>query len=173
MAAVLAADCDFAHFLLRTNPDVNLAGKRRMPNMPTLMTLNVAFNNDNAASSWLVPRLLRLSEYAGCRDKLTEDQMRTAAGIIASRWSMLDLGEIDDFLHRFMAGQYGHFYGAVDPMVITEALENYSRNVREPEMHREESERRQQERERNAADAVTWEQFCEMKGINEENPLDL
>ena len=167
---VVKAVCnDITAFLVRVNPDVNLAKHKRDENMPTLKTLDIAFG-DESAVSWLLPRLCRLTEYVGTKQKLTHEQAVTAAQDIASGWSYLDCGEIDDFIVRFRTGEFGPYYSSDDPQKLLIALREYCKK-RSMEIAAEESAERQRQREQWATEAKTWQQFCEEKGINEDNPL--
>lgn len=100
-----------------------------------------------------------LTEYAGAQSKMNNYQIRTCASIILARHSHLNLDEILTFFGEFMAN--GKFYGAVDPMVITKALDEYEdkRRVRLDIIDAEKAkkEREQRERER-ATEACTLEE---------------
>ena len=73
---------------------------------PTLFTLRCAYH-DEAATEWMLPQLYDLGEYCGVKEKLD---------------NFLKVTEVMLFLHRLKSGHYGHFYGAIDPMVIVTAL---------------------------------------------------
>ena len=88
---------------------------------PTLLTLRRAYH-DEAATIWMMPQLYDLCEYCGVKEKLDKEQMKQLARIIATEFSYLKVTEVMLFLHRLKAGCYGHFYGAIDPMVIVTAL---------------------------------------------------
>ena len=78
-------------------------------NYPTLAELKAAYGT-NAPMIWLVPQLYHLSEYCGCKDKLTEKQLEECAYIIASEYYYLKVSELMLWLHRFKAGKYGRFF---------------------------------------------------------------
>ena len=88
---------------------------------PTLLTLRCAYH-DEAATMWMLPQLYDLGEYCGVKDKLDKEQMTQLARIIVTEFAYLRVSEIMLFLHRFKAGRYGRFYGAIDPMIIVTAL---------------------------------------------------
>lgn len=88
---------------------------------PTLQTLRCAYH-DEAATVWMLPQLYDLGEYCGVKDKLDKEQMKQLARIIVQEFGYLKVTEVMLFLHRFKAGHYGRFYGAIDPMVIVMAL---------------------------------------------------
>lgn len=96
---------------------------------PTLLTLRCAYH-DEAATMWMLPQLYDLGEYCGVKDKLDKEQMTQLARIIVTEFSYLKVSEIMLFLHRFKAGRYGRFYGAIDPMIIVTALRHDFMNER-------------------------------------------
>lgn len=80
---------------------------------------------DNTPVMWLMPQLFNLSEYCGCRDKMTKEQLYECASLIASEYYYLKISELMLFFRRFKLGKYGRFYGSVDPMVITTSLRTF------------------------------------------------
>lgn len=138
---------------------------------PTLNELNAAFQRD-LATQWLVVELFDLSEFCGCRGKLTPDQLEQLADIIVKHYGTLKVSELMLFCQRFKAGRYGRFYGNVDPMVITSALRVFQKERAEAWAEREQREadqRRQQSRE----GCITWDEYCQLRGISgRPSPLD-
>lgn len=134
--------------------------------MPTLMAVNIAFGIEEAAASWISARLFRLTEYLGTRQKFSTNQVKMLSEDIATRWSFLDLGEIDDFLYRLKLGEFGRFYGSDDPQLVMIALRQYVDNIRQHEIITEEAARRSREEAEHADELVSWEQFCKEKGLN-------
>lgn len=96
------------------------------------------------AKSWAAIQLWNLAEFAGCKTKLTEDQIDELAQIICTEYGYLKLTELMDFFRRFKLGKYGKFYGAVDPLVITCALQEFlaDRNAILSRLRREDEEER-------------------------------
>lgn len=91
---------------------------------PTLTELNIAYGN-NSAKMFLIPQLFNLSEFCGVKNKLTDNQIQELAQLIATSYTWLKVKEIMVFCKQFKLGQYGQFYGSVDPMVITKALKEF------------------------------------------------
>lgn len=91
---------------------------------PSLAAVGEAFGA-GTSRSWLVIQLDNLSEFAGCKDKLSISKLEELANIILTECGYLKLTELMDFFRRFKAGEYGKFYGSVDPMVITCALRDF------------------------------------------------
>ena len=108
------------------NPEMQLAcaehaDRAFFGTAPTLLTLRCAYYDD-AATAWMLPQLYDLGEYCGVKDKLDKEQMKQLARIIVQEFGNLKVTEVMLFLHRFKAGRYGRFYGAIDPMIIVTAL---------------------------------------------------
>ena len=74
---------------------------------------------------WLKMHINALNELIGPQHKMSAMQVDSLVGTIATEYSSLRCTEIMLFLSRFKAGRYGHFYGNVDPLVITDALAEY------------------------------------------------
>ena len=118
---------------------------------PTLLTLRCAYH-DEAATMWMLPQLYDLGEYCGVKDKLDKEQMTQLARIIVTEFAYLKVSEIMLFLHRFKAGRYGRFYGAIDPMIIVTALRHDFMNERAAAID---------ERE-HAEERAAWEEHCRL-----------
>lgn len=108
---------------------------------PTLATVRRNLGS-NAAVAWLVPQITNLAVYCGCRDKLSKEQYKDCAFVIATEYFYLKISELMLFFHRFKAGHYGRFYGSVDPLVITTSLREF---ITERAMAYERHEQKQRE----------------------------
>lgn len=117
---------------------------------PTLTEVNMTYG-EGTAEFWLTLQLTDLSEFCGCREKMSDFQLRQLAQLIKSTYFHLKVTELELFFHRFKLCHYGQFYGTVDPMVITRSLrqfmndraniiDEYDRRIREQQ--REEWARR-------------------------------
>lgn len=91
---------------------------------PTLGMVGKAFGDD-IAESWLSIQLNNLAEFSGCKTKFSVGQMNEIVGLISAQYGYLKLTELMDFFRRFKSGEYGKFYGAVDPMAITCAMKDF------------------------------------------------
>lgn len=101
------------------------------------------------ATSWLEIQLNNLSEFAGCKGKLSPAQIAETAAMILDGYPHYKLTEFMLFFQRFKRCEYGKFYGAVDPMVILQALATFDeerrkviadRKNREQQVKQDESE---------------------------------
>lgn len=91
---------------------------------PRLNTLTEAYGYD-ASVLWLGIQIHDLSEYTGCKGKISNEQIEELANIILTEYGGLKMTEIMLFFFRFKAGHYGHFYGSVDTMVIMDAMRQF------------------------------------------------
>lgn len=117
---------------------------------PRLGALREAYGR-NVAGAWLEIQLNDLSEFAGCREKLSERQVTELAGLILEGYPHYNMAEVMLFCQRFKQCRYGRFYGAVDPMVIMQALADFDRERRDwwagEHARREQQERLERDRE--------------------------
>lgn len=115
---------------------------------PSLGLLRYTFG-DNAPVSWLYAEIQTVSEFCGCRDKLSDEQMDETALLISTAYPWLKVTELLLFFGWFKLGRYGKFYGCLDPMVITTSLQdflversNYLSKIEQQERERKEEEDR-------------------------------
>ena len=129
---------------------------------PTLQEVNKDYGN-GTAQEWMLYQLDDLSEYCGARDKLTKRQMQLLSQLLVQEYGWLNVAEFMLFFRRFKLGQYGRFYGSVDPMRITMALKEHFLTERFYAHEQREAEEREKRREQWGKDAVTYAQYLEMK----------
>lgn len=124
---------------------------------PTLSQVNTAYGA-NTSAAWIITLLTDVSEFCGCKEKITKEQTDTLADIIALNYGYLKVTEMMLFFWWFKGGRYGKFYGAVDPMVITAALRDFvkDRNAIIARHDSMEAERKQAEWRKRA---ITYEQY--------------
>lgn len=135
------------------NRDLCFFGK-----FPTLATINRNYG-ENTARTWLVPQIRDLSEFCGCKGKISDDQMRQCATIIAQKYYYLKVSELMLFFYDFKAGKYGKFYGNVDPMVITCSLRDFIKD-RNTAIDDHDSEKAIRESRRNG---ISYEVYCKLR----------
>lgn len=138
-----------------------------MGHAPTLTTLALAFGRD-AAETWLEVQLNNLSEFSGCKDKLSDRQTEEIAQTILATFGFLKLTELMYFFLLFKSGEFGKFYGAVDGLTITSALKSFLR-IRTEHLQtyeREEQERQRTERrEREKGQTLSSEEWEELRWL--------
>lgn len=135
VAAVVKSYHSEAHFLALFGPDKQVPYTQDLARAfcgraPSLSLLAEAFGDD-ARDSWLDIQLTELAAFAGCRDKLSDHQIRSLIDVMAHEWGYLKVTELMYFFRQFKAGAYGKFYGAVDPMAITCALKDFGQERRD------------------------------------------
>lgn len=133
---------------------------------PTLNQVNAAYGS-NTSAAWLVPLLYDVSEFCGCKDKLTKRQLEELAYIMSTNYGYLKVTEVMLYCWWFKGGRYGKFYGNVDPMVITTTLRDFIKD-RNMLIARTESEReaaRQREWKKTAISYEQWRARHEEAGI--------
>lgn len=119
----------------------------------------------------LMSQINDLSEYCGCKGKISEAQSEQCAKVIVFTYPYLKISELAVFFAWFKAAKYGQFYGNVDPLIITSALRSFARD-RNDEYFKRESEEAEKKRREEKKGCVTWEEYCKMKGIvGKPNPL--
>lgn len=93
-------------------------------NAATLHDINNAYN-ENAGATWLIPQIADLSEFCGCKTKISNEQIESLARLIVSSYGDFTIPDFMLFFYRFKKGEYGQFYGNIDPMIITSALSTF------------------------------------------------
>lgn len=88
---------------------------------PTLTTVKAGFG-EQTTETWIMAQLENLNTFCGVKEKATFDQLLEFARLIMASYSYLKVTELMLFFAKFKLGQYGTFYGVVDPIVITSAL---------------------------------------------------
>lgn len=137
---------------------------------PTLTDIKLGYG-ENVSVAWLVPQLIDLSEYCGCKDKLQGKPLEECAHIISMEFGYLKISELMLFFHWFKSGKFGRFYGSVDPLVITTSLRDFMKErVRVIEKY--EQEQREKAEEESRKRKISWEEYCKIEGRQgETHPL--
>lgn len=125
---------DVKQFLQRVNPDVQSSFAKQptkavMGDYPTLDELRTAYGKETP-SAWLAVQVADMMRFTGTRH-LNERQQEQLADILAVEARELKVTEMMLFFYRFKTGRYGRFYGSVDPMVVTTALQDFLRERQE------------------------------------------
>ena len=92
------------------------------------------------AMTWMEIQLSNLSEFAGCKEKLTPAQIAETAAMILDGYPYYKLTEFMLFFQQFKRCRYGRFYGAVDPMIILQALDEFNEERRRTYIEKEAAE---------------------------------
>lgn len=138
---------------------------------PSLGVVKHAYG-PNAPTMWLIAQLYDLCEYTGAK-KMDAQQASMVAEVIAQEYGYLKVSELLLFFFRFKAGNYGRFFGAVDPMVITTALREFMKERTWACEQHEHKLRQQEQEEDEKTPRLSWEEYADKYGIEESNPLAL
>lgn len=111
---------------------------------PTLGVLNEAFGK-NITETWLAIQIQNLSEFSGVKGKIEIPQTDMLVKVIIAAFYYLKVTELMHFFLLFKSGRYGKFFGVVDGLVITEALQVFCRERNERIHQIKEEERKRKE----------------------------
>lgn len=134
-------------------------------NIPSLGLLSATYG-DETPVEWLVIQFGSLNDFAEVKSKISNCQIYELANLVISEYYYLNAAEIQFFIGRFKMGYYGTFYGAIDPMKITNALMQYVRERRqdmeryEKGQYRTQREKEIQERENNR---ISYVEYLDLK----------
>ena len=120
---------------------------------PSLGLIKTGYGR-NTAESWLEVQLKNLADFAGCKEKLTLEQLTELAQMMLERFGHYKLTEFMLFFQKFKGCEYGRFYGAVDPMIIMQALKTFDEErsrVIDQKRSEEEKEKRDADWQRHKA----------------------
>lgn len=138
---------------------------------PSLATVNEAYGK-GTAEEWLTFQIVEFGELVGARDKLTPFQVKHLCRMILEDYAWLKLTDLELFLHHMKRGDYGRFYGTVDPQVFMQCFPMFLRD-RNDILHEYYTEQERARIETEKAEAVTWEEYKAKHPDegDEENPL--
>jgi hypothetical protein len=86
-------------------------------NAPSLALLGETYP-DEQVNTWIIAQLMDLYKFAGVKEKPTFQQVLELSVMIRVEYYYLKASELLLFFFKLKAGEYGTFYGVVDPMVI-------------------------------------------------------
>ena len=119
-------------FLVTYNPDMQIEYTKPqnlercyMGTAPVLGVVGRAYGED-VALSWLSIQINNLSEYAGSKDKMDKEKTYLCAAHLKNEFGYMKVTEFMVFFTQMKAGKYGRFYGAVDPIMIAEAMGKFA-----------------------------------------------
>lgn len=134
-----------------------------MGQCPTLVDIRRIWGS-KCAETWIEIQLRDLAEYSGAREKPNVLQLEEAARVISEEFYYLKLSELMLFFVRYKTGHYGKFYGSVDLMAVTEALQKF-KLWRFQEICRIEEQRATEERSKqplNDPESLTYAEWQEL-----------
>lgn len=137
---------------------------------PTIFEVRRAYSAATV-DSWLDIQLADLVRFCGVKGKEEFSQIiDPVIQVVSDNFGYLKLSELMLFFQQFKAGRYGRFYGTVDPMVITEALQQFlefrserlaliERSRRRAEQARRQAERAERELRGELLTAEEWKEI--------------
>lgn len=157
-------------FLTMLTPDAQLLAAKNperafFGDAPSLAIMRKAYGDDFPAT-WLLPQIFDLVVYSNSKGTLNEQQMEFLAEAIANEFYYLKASELLLFFYNFKLGKYGHFYGVVDPMRITQALEEFCKE-RSAVIAAHENDEAERARAEHAKTAITAQEYCRRNGLPE------
>lgn len=84
---------------------------------PELITIEQAYSID-AVITFLKAHLIKVSEFVGAKNKLSDWQLYTLCQQMYNKLPTLTMSEFILFCARIRTGWYGKFYGSIDPQLI-------------------------------------------------------
>ena len=166
---------DAHNFALVFNPSVQIMcamniERSLMGNAPTIRQLLYTYQLEHV-QIWMMAHLEDLNEYAGVKNKIATNHIKELASMIIVKSSFLKASEILLFFHKLKAGDFGGFYGTVDPQKVGEYL-NVFMQWRSLELDKITIKQAQEQRERKREEwkmkGMTREEYEELRIMNYE-----
>lgn len=126
---------------------------------------------------WLRFHIAETFAFLGIYDRASVYQIRHTAELILQHeiYGQLTLDEFLCFLQRFKQGRYGKIFNSnhPNPQEFLQCLEPFWNELSHERGKQAERERQEQiARDRRSPENITWEQYCQEKGLTKENPLN-
>jgi hypothetical protein len=134
------------------------------------------FWGEESMRFWLRFHIAETFAFLGIYDTASKYQVQQTADLILSHevFGQLTLSEFQCFLQRFKLGNYGKIYQSQRPnpqefLMCLTPFWNELCQQRGKLAEKEQLERLS--RERNDPEAITYEEYCKLRGIDKPNPL--
>ena len=169
---ILSIYGDAHNFALVFNPSLQTMcamniERSLMGNAPTIRQLLHTYQLEHV-QIWVMAHLEDLNEYAGVKNKMETAHIKELANIIIAKSSYLKASEILLFFHKLKAGDFGGFYGTVDPLKVGESL-NVFISWRSLEIDKVNNKNAQEKRERELKESqrtgITREEYLARVGL--------
>jgi hypothetical protein len=135
------------------------------------------FFSEKATLFWLRFHIAETFAFLGIYDSASVYQIRETAELILQHeiYGQLTLDEFLCFLQRFKQGRYGRIFNSnhPNPQEFLKCLDPFWNELSHERGKQSEKERQEQiARDRRSPENITWEQYCQEKGLTKENPLN-
>lgn len=136
---------------------------------PSMQVLGIAYGK-NVAAAWVLGQLERVNRSSNSKNKLTDEQVQDIAETFVEdpRIKLLMITEIALFFYLLSTGAYGDLYGRLDTTTILTKLRNEFLTQRANEIAHYEYEAEKERKEREMADAITWEEYQRRKQLKQQ-----
>lgn len=134
--------------------------------IPSLAEVRTTFGS-STATRWITIHLMSLNDFSSSNG-MSDNQLAELSAIILTNYYWLNLAEIMQFIAKFKLGIFGQFYGTVDPLKITSALQLFIRHREESIDYHERNQKRIQDEQRwrqRKDGAVTYEEYLKLKSL--------
>jgi hypothetical protein len=91
---------------------------------PSLNRTKKTYSNETV-KNWLIAQLIDLSLFVGIKEKPEITTLEAISDTIMLLYGFLKVTELMVFFQRFKAGKYGTFYGSIDGIIITSAINEF------------------------------------------------
>lgn len=99
-----------------------------MGDCPTIADMQRMYGQ-NITLIWIENQIRAIFEFSGAKKSTSFAEQRAFTAVtIFTNYYYYKLSELMLFFHKFKSGEYGLFYGSVDPMVITQALTKFKKD---------------------------------------------
>lgn len=141
----------------------------------TLVRVDMRFG-DGAIVWWIKVMLIELLRYLGAFERVRPMQVENLAKSIRQEYYWMTPKEFSVFVCKFSLGYYGKLYNSktVNPQDITIGLRMFADDLKEVrgQIEAEERERkRSKQKMEDKKTAVSWEDYCKMKGLEKKTPF--
>ena len=132
---------------------------------PTLRQLLFTYDVEQVRV-WLMAHMMDLNAFVGVREKMQLEQMEMLANVFITKCMFIKASEVLLFFHKLKCGDLIEFYGAVDPLKVSIAL-NAFMTWRAAELNKIEVKRKEEKRLQQLEDskktAITREEYEQLK----------
>lgn len=154
------------NFLKTFNPDlqskcITFLDRSFVGSAPSLTRIKITYKKE-IAEIWIVVQLTDLFDFCGIKDKLTSNTIEILANVILTNYGYLKVTELMVFFQKFKAGEYGKFYGVIDPLLITDALNQFLK-FRYKKIDEYQKIKEREERELRLKNAITYDDYLRLK----------
>lgn len=170
--AVVARYGNFESFMEKFNRDTQeQAGLHQdrvfLGNAPSLVILNKSYG-EGSASTFIACHLNIVQNFCGIQKKLTRDELFDIGNVIYAGFYYLKVSELCLFFFWLKTGKYGKFYGCIDPIVITNGLQQFAKE-RIEYLTQYENRKRVEEscRLQKRTTAITYKEYLKLKQNDE------